>query len=161
MCLVTDSCPTLCNPMDCSPPGFSVHGDSPGKNTGVGCHAFLQGSYPNQRSNPCLLHCWWILYGLSHQGSWRILEWVVYPFFRVTSWPRNPIGVSCIAGRFFTSWATGETLAYVCFGKKIFFPLRRIWKAVCKPIANIWRPWEKKTHIGSMSITKWSMNFAS
>ena len=33
------SCVTLCNPMDCSPAGFSVHGDSPGKNTGVGCHA--------------------------------------------------------------------------------------------------------------------------
>ena len=28
--------------MDCSPPGSSVHGDSPGKNTGVGCHALLQ-----------------------------------------------------------------------------------------------------------------------
>ena len=55
MCLVTDSCPTLCNPMDCSPPGFSVHGDSPGKNTGVGCHAFLQGIFPKQGSNPCLL----------------------------------------------------------------------------------------------------------
>ena len=30
------SCPTLCNPMDCRPPGSSVHGDSPGKTTGVG-----------------------------------------------------------------------------------------------------------------------------
>ena len=30
---------TLCNPMDCSPPDSPVHGDSPGKNTGVGCHA--------------------------------------------------------------------------------------------------------------------------
>jgi len=29
--------------MDCSPPGPSVHGDSPGNNTGVGCHALLQG----------------------------------------------------------------------------------------------------------------------
>ena len=38
------SCPTLCNPMDCSLPGSSVHGDSPGKNTGVGYHAPLQGS---------------------------------------------------------------------------------------------------------------------
>ena len=36
------SCPTLCDPMDCSPPGSSIHGDSPGKNTGVGCHALLQ-----------------------------------------------------------------------------------------------------------------------
>ena len=41
VCLVTQSCLTLCHPMDCSPPGFSVHGDSPGKNTGVGCHALL------------------------------------------------------------------------------------------------------------------------
>ena len=31
LCLVTQSCPTLCNPMDCTPPGSSVHGDSPGK----------------------------------------------------------------------------------------------------------------------------------
>ena len=49
-------CPTLCNPMDCSPPGSSVHGDSPGKNTGVVCHALLYGIFPTQRSNPCLLH---------------------------------------------------------------------------------------------------------
>ena len=34
------SCPTLCNPMDCSLPGSSVHGYSPGKNTGVGCISF-------------------------------------------------------------------------------------------------------------------------
>ena len=36
-------------------PGFSVHGDSPGKNTGVGCHALLQGIVPTQGSNPDLL----------------------------------------------------------------------------------------------------------
>ena len=44
MCLVTQSCSTLCNPMDCNPPGSSIHWDSPGKNTGVGCHASLQDS---------------------------------------------------------------------------------------------------------------------
>ena len=44
LCLVSQSCLTLCDPMDYSPPGSSVHGDSPGKNTGVGCHALLQGS---------------------------------------------------------------------------------------------------------------------
>ena len=53
---VVQLCPTLCNPMDCSPPGSSVHGDSPGKNTGVVCHALLQGIFPTQGSNPCLLH---------------------------------------------------------------------------------------------------------
>ena len=41
----------LCDPMDYSPPGSSVHGDSPDKNTGVGCHALLQGSFPTPRSN--------------------------------------------------------------------------------------------------------------
>ena len=45
------SCPTLCDPMACSLPGSSVHGDSPGKNAGVGCHALLQGIFLTQRSN--------------------------------------------------------------------------------------------------------------
>ena len=49
-------CLTLYDPMDCNLPGFFVHGDSPDKNTGVGCHALLQGILPTQRSNPCLLH---------------------------------------------------------------------------------------------------------
>ena len=51
---VAQSCPALCNPMDCSLPGSSVHGDSPGKNTRVGCHALLQGIFPTQGSNPGL-----------------------------------------------------------------------------------------------------------
>ena len=59
--LVTQSCPNLCNPMDCSPSGPFVHGDSPGKNTGVGCHGLLQGIFPTKRSNPGLLHCRQIL----------------------------------------------------------------------------------------------------
>ena len=45
LCLVTQSCLTLCDPMDCSPPGSSLHGDSPGNNTEVGCHALLQGIF--------------------------------------------------------------------------------------------------------------------
>ena len=40
--------------------------DSPGQNTGVGCHALLQGIFPTQGSNPGLLHCRQILYSLSH-----------------------------------------------------------------------------------------------
>ena len=50
--VLAQSCPTLCDPMNCSPPGSSVHGDSPGKNTGVGCRFLLQGSFPTQGSNP-------------------------------------------------------------------------------------------------------------
>ena len=62
LCLVAQLYPTLCDPMDCSPPGSSVHGDTPGKNTWGGRRALLQGSFPTQGSNPGLLHCSWILY---------------------------------------------------------------------------------------------------
>ena len=65
---VAQSCPTLCNPMDCSLPGFSAH-------------------------------------GISYA---RILEWVAIPFSRRSSQPRDLTRVSCIAGRFFTIWATKE-----------------------------------------------------
>ena len=40
----------------------------------------------------------------------RILEWIAYPFSKGSSQPRNRTVVSCIVGRFFTSWATRETL---------------------------------------------------
>ena len=101
-----------CNPMDCSPPGSFVHGDSPGKNTGVGCHALPQGTFPTQESNRVLLHCRRILYRLSHQGSPRILEWVAYLFSRGSSQPRNWTRISCVAGRSFTSLATREAPTY-------------------------------------------------
>ena len=70
-CLVPQSCPSLWNPVDCSPPGFSVHGDFLGMNTGVGCHALLWVIFTTQGSNPGLPHCRWILYCLSHRGSLR------------------------------------------------------------------------------------------
>ena len=68
---VTQSCLTLCNPVDCSLPRSSVHGIFPGKRTGVGCHFLLQRIFPTQGSNPyllCLWHCKWIFLPLSHQG---------------------------------------------------------------------------------------------
>ena len=104
------SCVLLCDPMDCNPPGSSVHGDSPGRNTGVGCQALLQRIFQTQGINPGLRHCRQILDCLSYQGSPRILEWVAYPFSRGSSRPRNRTGVSCIVGRFFTNWATREAL---------------------------------------------------
>ena len=107
VCSVTQPCPTLCDPKDCSPPGSSVHGilqartlecvamplsifptqglnpdppalqvdslpaEPPGQpmNTGVGSLSPLQGIFPSQESTWGLLHCRWILYQLSHQGS--------------------------------------------------------------------------------------------
>ena len=70
--LVTQLYPTLCDPIDCSTPGSSVHG---------------------------ILHA-------------RILEWVVISFSRGSSQPRDQTQVSCIAGRFFTIWATREALRF-------------------------------------------------
>ena len=94
---VSESCPTLCDPMD-----HTVHGIFQA-NTGVGSPSLLQGIFPTQGSNPGLQHCRRILYQLSHRGSPRILEWVAYPFSRQSSQLRNPTGVSCIAGGFFTN----------------------------------------------------------
>ena len=44
MCLAAQSCPTLCDSIDCNPPSTTVHGGSPGRNTGVGCHVFMPSS---------------------------------------------------------------------------------------------------------------------
>ena len=99
---------TLYDHMNCSPTGSSVHGDSPSKNNGVGCHALFQGIFPTQGSNPGLLHCRQIIYHLSHEGSPRTLEWVAYPFSRRSSHSRNWTRVSCTEGGLFTSWATRE-----------------------------------------------------
>ena len=62
MCVCAQSCPTLSDPMGCSPPSSSVHGvlpgvfawGFPGKNPGVCCHFLLQGIFWIQGSNPCL-----------------------------------------------------------------------------------------------------------
>ena len=66
---VAQSCPTLCEFMDCSPPCSSIHGIFPGKSIGLGCHFLLQGIFPTQGSNLGLPHCKQTLYCLSHQGS--------------------------------------------------------------------------------------------
>ena len=105
MCLVTQSYPTLCDPMDCSMPG--LWGFSR-QNSGVGCHALLQGNLPNpgiKARSPTLQ-----VDSLPSEpwGKPRILEWVAYPFSRASSQPRNWTRVSCIEGEFFISGVTRE-----------------------------------------------------
>ena len=97
---LTQLCPTLCDPWTVQPmhfsrpeywsePPFSSPGDLP--NPGI------------ETRSPALQVDF---YQLSHQRSPRIK--VIYPFSSVSSWPRNQTGVTYIAGRFFTSWATRE-----------------------------------------------------
>ena len=74
LCLVSQSCLTLCNPMDCSPSGSSLHGDSPGRNTGVGCLDLLQRIFTTQGSNPSLLHCRQILYCWATRGTPKLFS---------------------------------------------------------------------------------------
>ena len=62
------------------PLGLCSPWNSPDQNIGMSSCSLLQGIFPTQQLNPGLPHCRWILCQLSHQGSPRILEWVVYPF---------------------------------------------------------------------------------
>ena len=68
-CLVTQSCLGLFAVLGTVAFQAPLSMDSPGKNTGVDKHSLLQAVFPTQESNLCLLHCRWIPYGLSHQGS--------------------------------------------------------------------------------------------
>ena len=106
---VTQSCPTLCNPMDCP-------WNSPGQNTGVGTLSLFQRIFPTQRLNPGLPHFRQILYQLSHKGNPRILP-------SRSSQPRNWTRVSCIAGRFFTNWAIREAPDLKNFKISLIFPI--------------------------------------
>ena len=56
LCLVSQSFLTLSGPVGCNLPGTTVHGDSPGTNTKVGCHALLKRIFPNQESSLPLLY---------------------------------------------------------------------------------------------------------
>ena len=80
------SCLTLFDPMDCSPPVSSVHGDSVGQNTGVGCHFLLQGVFSTRGSNPRFsthvepqTHPWPPEPGAVCSGNWVFIELKKYP----------------------------------------------------------------------------------
>ena len=119
---VTQSCPTFCDAMD-NPQ------NSPGQNTEVGSLSLLQGIFTTQGLNQGLPHGRKILYQLRHKRSLRILEWVVYPFSSRSSEPRNWTGVSCIAGRFFTTESPGRPPQMVA--------MRTKWGSVCTGILSV------------------------
>ena len=73
-CSVTSVMSNSLQPRGLSPARLRCPWDSPGKNTGVGYHALLQGIFPTQGLNPGLPLCRQILYHLSHQGSTNIHE---------------------------------------------------------------------------------------
>ena len=72
---VTQLCLTLCDPVDCNLPGFSIHGVFQARVLEWVAISCLQGIFSTQESNPSLPHCRQMLYYLSHQGSqeWKAL----------------------------------------------------------------------------------------
>ena len=123
-------CLTLCNPMDCSTPGSSVHGDSPGKNTGMGCHALLQGIFPAQGLNPDLPHCRWILYWLSHQGLGAVKKrWTGN--FLVVQW----LGLGTFTVRALVQSLVGELKCHVLHSHEIRWLLLG-WNAVTNLVSD-------------------------
>ena len=85
--------PMLCNPVDCSPPGSSVHGASPGKSTGVGCPDLLQEIFPTQGSNQHLLHLMhWQASSLPlvPPGSTHLIMYGSYLFVCLSAWSLFP-----------------------------------------------------------------------
>ena len=108
-CLVTQSCLTLSNPVDCSSPGFSVHGILQARILEwVDMPSSRGSSQPRDQTQVSPIAGGFFTTYLSHQGIQRILEWVLCPFSGGSSWPRNQTRVSRISGGFFTSWAIRE-----------------------------------------------------
>ena len=83
---MSDSLP----PHGLQPARFLCPWDSPGKNTGVGCHALLQGIFSTQGLNPGLPHCRQILYHLRPQGSPFLPDAIMSPSTRWCSTPTGP-----------------------------------------------------------------------
>ena len=136
------------------PHGLYSLQNSPGQNTVVSSHSFLQGIFPTQRSNPGLPHFREILYQLRHRGSPRILEWVAYPFSSRSSHPRKWSWVSWIAGGFLTNWAIRETLIdiYTLLNIKMHSsPLKwkghLFWVLVLKGLVGLHRTVQVKKHL--------------
>ena len=152
LCLVAQSCLTLCDLVDCSLPGSSVHGDSPDEDTGVAYLALLQGIFQTQGSNPGLPHYRQILYQLSHQENPRILEWVARSFSKGSSRSRNQTRVSCIAGGFFFSWATREVHTHTHTFK---------WRRATHSSTFAWRiPWtEEPDKLQSIGSQRFQQNW--
>ena len=103
--LVTQ-CPTLCDPMEGSPPSSSVRGILQPRTLEWVAFPFSRGS--SQRRGWTQVSHIAGRFFLSHHGSPRILEWVAWPFSRGFPQPRDWTQVSLIAGRFFTAWATRQ-----------------------------------------------------
>ena len=128
--------------MDCSPY------NSPAQNIGEGSFSLFPGNLPNPGIKPRYPTLQADSSPAEPQGKPSILEWVVYPFSRGSSWSRNWTRVSCITGRFFTNWAIREALSTILVQKL---------QVLCFQIVSDWKPitWVRFTFWWSPFINSW------
>ena len=136
------SCPTLCDPVDYGSPGSSIHGDSPDKNTGVGCHfLLLWGIFPTLGSNPLLLHIQhWQMDSLllaPPRKPWIIQCYIITFFFPIIS--IFPGVTTCIVSCFVVSFVlfyisnNNQKSWVACFLK--YFPPFILWHSEWSEVA--------------------------
>ena len=132
---VFQSCPTLWHPKD-----YTGHGILQARILEWVVFPTSKGSFQTRDKTQVPHHCRQILYQLSHQGSPRILEWVAYSFSRgSSSQTRDWTQGSCIAGRFFTRWATEKphsrlaTKSWVPICQHRLSPLGPLWLTLTYP----------------------------
>ena len=112
LCSVVQSCPTLCNRMDCSPPGSSVHGISQPRIPEWAAVPSSRGIFPTQELNSGLPHCRWILYCLEpprkfHRGNKQTFWPTQYLPIALNIKDQNPYMPSlCPFNHFFNRWPT-------------------------------------------------------
>ena len=88
LCLVTPLCSTLCDPLGCSPPGFSVHGVF--QEYWSSCQYLLHRLFQTHGLKPCLLHCRQMLYLLSHQRDPCMKEVLKPEGSQSPTWHQSP-----------------------------------------------------------------------
>ena len=130
-------CLTLCDPMDCSLPGSSVHGVFHGKNTVVVCHFLLQGIFPTQGLNPHLL---------------RLLNW------QVGSLPLEPLFISYTISKYFLSFSRLSVCfvcGFLCYSKA-FVSLKKKKKSL-EASSSVW--WIEHMNLSSFPFEIINMEF--
>ena len=128
VCLIAKSCPTLCDPMDSSPPGSSVHGIFQARILEWVAISFPRGIFLTQGSNRHLLHSRWILYCQATKEA-PIEMGAIIKFFRPTGPFENPPSPSYLEA--------GPHLTMNQRRHPVFKALlrRRVWPPVVSPCA--------------------------
>ena len=150
--------------MDCSPPGSSVRGDSPGKSTRVACHALLQGIFPTQGLNLslCIAGRFFTTeppgkpQPYAYMNSKWVKQWsknkaitsTIFLYRRIFSCPNGSFGFSCMMLWENPNKSFGQPNTYYCWDGEVFLCVIRILKVMWKKKKKkkrkkvMWKMWQ-------------------